>query len=437
MNLGSINYGLSFLKRKYPRTLPVCLAAAMILLMVSCKGPAQQARRPLFGEEGRGEAQGEAASCRFPAEMNRRIDASPNAVQYVGYQELSSSSDTGAPPVVASDAPCPPEYPGMEQGAPLPYQAYGPWAPPGISLPWPEDEYLRDGGDNGVPTGVTRDGEVRGLDMEDAVAHYDTLDGRTVVVPSNEVYLYCPRFGAVRQVVGVEAKEQAQIIHSVQHNDYLLTPQLAQKAGSAKQQIQAENGIAALPAHAFRMKQGDGALSTALGPQGFSDAFKAYEDLAVIRWGKIEMAEMAHLAKGVDAAIAWTHTQAVQIILDGRGPMELAKDEKTHSLVTTLPPGNPRLRIIKVASTPAALPGDEVWFTLRFDNVGQQIIGNVTVIDSLNTRLEYVEGSAQCSRKAKIFTEPNEGGSQILRCEIADPMKPGEGGVVRFRCLVR
>jgi hypothetical protein len=32
-------------------------------------------------------------------------------------------------------------------GPPLPRMVYGPWAPPGFKVPWPEQEYLRDGGD--------------------------------------------------------------------------------------------------------------------------------------------------------------------------------------------------------------------------------------------------------------------------------------------------
>ena len=51
-------------------------------------------------------------------------------------------------------------------------------------------------------------GELLGLEMEDTVAHYDTLDGHTLVEPSNKVCLYSPRFGAVRQVVDVEIDQQ-------------------------------------------------------------------------------------------------------------------------------------------------------------------------------------------------------------------------------------
>ena len=38
--------------------------------------------------------------------------------------------------------------------------------------------------------------------------------------------------------------------------------------------------------------------------------------------------------------------------------------------------------------TQFANPGDEVDFTLRFDNVGNQPIGNVTIVDDLTGRLE-------------------------------------------------
>ena len=50
-------------------------------------------------------------------------------------------------------------------------------------------------------------------------------------------------------------------------------------------------------------------------------------------------------------------------------------------------------------------------FTLRFDNCGDQPIGNVVIVDSLSTRLEYVPDSAECSLDAKFSTQPNEGGS--------------------------
>ncbi len=68
----------------------------------------------------------------------------------------------------------------------------GPWAPPGIVAPWPYDEYLRDGGDRDLPVHVLPDWHVDGMETEDTIAHYDTLEGLTVVEPSNRVLLVCP-----------------------------------------------------------------------------------------------------------------------------------------------------------------------------------------------------------------------------------------------------
>ncbi len=342
----------------------------------------------------------------------------------------------GAATAVAASAPMGP--PGMEQGVPLPYAPTGPWSPPGIRQPWPEDEYLRDGGDEGRPAGVTRDKQVLGLEMEDAVAHYDTLDGRTVVEPSNEVYVYSPRFGAVRQVVGLMSNEERQRASGVHLPEKVATPTTLQVVAGTKQNVQPSGEIAARPPVALRSKQARDVLSTVLGPRGFQDGFKPYENLAIIRQGIFQEAEMPFLARGAKAAIAWSHTQAVQIILERQGAMaEVKYDQSMSTYTASSPPGCPKLRLVKVASTPFAQPGDTIDFTLRFDNIGNQPIGNVTILDSLNTRLEYVEGSAQCSVEAKFSTQPNEGGSVVVRCELSHPLAPCKGGILRFRCRVR
>ena len=83
--------------------------------------------------------------------------------------------------------------------------------------------------------------------------------------------------------------------------------------------------------------------------------------------------------------------------------------------------------MVKVASTSFAEPGDEVDFTIRFDNVGDQTIHNVAILDSLSTRLEYIPNSAQCSLKAQFSTQPNEGESLVVRCQLSDPLKPATG----------
>jgi uncharacterized repeat protein (TIGR01451 family) len=92
---------------------------------------------------------------------------------------------------------------------------------------------------------------------------------------------------------------------------------------------------------------------------------------------------------------------------------------------------------VKVASQKDALPGEEVEFTIRFDNIGTQPVGNVTIVDNLTIRLEYVPDSAQCSVEAAFFTQDNQSDSLVLRWELAEPLQPGQGGIIRFKCQVR
>ena len=372
-------------------------------------------------------------SCRGPSE--RPCDTS--ALHAQTFPTLPQEAYTGGPAAhPGTDQPLGP--PGMEQGVPLPYVATGPWSPPGIRKPWPEDEYLRDGGDAGLPVEVGNQWEVRGLELEDTIAHYDTLDGQTLVEPTNRVHIYSPRFGAVRQVVSLVANEQMHRAGGVHLPTKLVGPTTTQVVASSKQNFQADRQVGTKPPIMFRSKQGDGLMSSANKARAFQDTFLPYENLKLIREGITDSSEMGWLARGLSAAIAWSHKQAVQVILDHQAAMADVSDQNAESVYTIKePPGAPRLRVVKVASTQFAEPGDEVAFTIRFDNVGNKVIGNVTIIDNLSTRLEYVPDSAQCSLDAEFYTQPNEGDSLVIRCEIADPLEPGQGGIIRFRCRVR
>ena len=65
-------------------------------------------------------------------------------------------------------------------------------------------------------------------------------------------------------------------------------------------------------------------------------------------------------------------------------------------------------------------------------------MGNVTIIDHLMPRLEFVEGSAESSVPAEFKTEqklPEE--SLVLRWEITDVLKVNQGGIIRFQARVR
>jgi uncharacterized repeat protein (TIGR01451 family) len=334
-------------------------------------------------------------------------------------------------------APCPAAYPGP--AAAMPVAPAGPWAPPGLrSNPWPQDEYLCDGGDAVPHATVSADWEINGLNVEDTIAHFDTVDGRRLVSPSNRVCIYSPRFSSVRQVVSLRENEQRNPWADVYQPTKLVRHDEVQIAASSEQQYQPRGEVGRKEATTFLSEQGDGAVSNANGPLAFQDKLLPYEAPLAIGQGIVEESEMAWLGYGVSAAITWSGDQPVQVFIDRTKAAAEVSDEKLATVFTVKSrETNPKLRVIKVASTQFAAPGATIDFTIRFDNVGDDVIGNVTVVDNLTTRLEYVPDTAQCSVPAEFSTQPNEGESLALRWEITNPLERGQGGIIRFRCRVR
>jgi len=394
---------------RWPKIWRLVIIGLGVLILCSCQGPAGKYDTSAIHE------------C-----ANRSPSPQP-------YASLPLEAYTGVPA-----APAPPMGPpGMERGVPLPYHAMGPWKPPGIGCPWPQEEYLCDGGEKGPPVWVGSQYEVHGLQMEDAVAHFDTLDGRTVVQPTNRVCLYAPRFGAVRQVLNPKIDQQEEQALGMYQPEKLYAPRESTPVVNAKQHYAAGDEIGRVPAEALRTRWTDGVLSDRIKAMAFVNKYLPYENVTAIRTGMMLESEAAFLARGSTAAVAWSNAQCAQVLLNRKVAVTETGATKPEVTYTLSASPAPRLRVIKVASTPFAEPGDEVAFTIRFDNVGNQPIGNVTILDSLSTRLEYLPNSAQCSRDAQFSTRANEGDSVVVRCELTDPLKPGQGGVLRFKCRVR
>ncbi|MCR9117470.1 MAG: hypothetical protein NXI22_11045 [bacterium] len=315
------------------------------------------------------------------------------------------------------------------------------WAPQGVVARYSRpDEYVCDGGDEPIAVRVDPDWSVHGLDIEDTVGHFDTIDGETKVVPSNKVCIYAPRFAAVRKVYGLE--EQLATRKSAGY-EMPVAPLLESDIGEPTTVKQHEEPIGAIGQHlpTTLLEETRGLVMRRAHPViELFNQFATFEDFSMIRKGVFDLAEKPQLADSVLAAEVWTEKQAVQVVLDGvkalEGKTAFGLGSVYHS---KRHPGKPRLRVIKVASHKEARPGDTIEFTLRYDNVGNETIGNVTLIDNLSPRLEYIEDSAQASpdHKANFFTEVNEKGSLVLRWEVIDPLEAGEGGIIRFKCKVR
>lgn len=322
------------------------------------------------------------------------------------------------------------DMPGLE--GPIPQ-----WAPPGIMRSWPPDEYIFDGGDRELAVRVDPDFTVRGLDQEDTVVHYDTLDGETIVKPSNRVCIYAPRFASVRKIYGVEIEEQHERMLVVDMPTGLVSQEERLPPTTVNQPLQPEleGGVNIVDTFEEDLRGVEFERVEALVLA--TEHLLPFEDNRLVRFGITDNTEKARLWQSIEAAIAWTENQAVQVVVDEKPVAVEMGIETAGTLVEIKRYGKPCVRICKLASRKAALPGDLIDFTIRFDNIGTDLAGNVTIVDNLTTRLEYVPNSAQCTLNANFVTQENEGETFILRWEIKDPLPSGKGGVIRFQCRVR
>jgi uncharacterized repeat protein (TIGR01451 family) len=299
-------------------------------------------------------------------------------------------------------------------------------------------ELLHDGGDHLPKARVRRDWRVLGINPEDTVVHYDTLGGRTEVSASNRVSIYAPRFAATRQVNNAIQYETSSPAARLRIMADPIESESRALAEAVKQQIATVREISDTVPQALQ----DGQRGLNVDQTDIAKAVMRkllpFENLEIIRTGIYDSSEAVFVEKYAQAAQAWTEIQTVQLVLDNQPASVLAKTTAANEAFEyVLPDGKARVRIIKLASISSAHAGETVQFTLRFDNVGDEAVGNVTIIDNLTTRLEYIVDSQECSLTAGFSADDNEGQSSLLRWEIVEPLEPGEGGIIRFECQVR
>ncbi len=178
-----------------------------------------------------------------------------------------------------------------------------------------------------------------------------------------------------------------------------------QLATTAIQPVQPEGEIGRKRISIERVGESAVPATSRLPIMALQNGFATHEDFLVIRQGIVSNVERAQVAAAVDAAITWTHDLAMQVVLERQQAVSITGEQKAQATFRVDVPDHPCLRVIKVASTKVAKPGDIVDFTIRFDNLGDQAIKKVVLIDNLTTRLEYVGGTAQSSRPAEFSTE--------------------------------
>lgn len=302
----------------------------------------------------------------------------------------------------------------------------------------PGDELICDGGDEGIGVAVDQDWTVRGLESEDTVGHFDTLDGERRIQASNRVCIYAPRFGSVRKTYGISSNANVQQLAGVDSQVAMVEIEEVDITSTTLQNLQPRGQVGSKAPSTYRERTRGMELENRVASSAFKNRFRLFEDLSIIRHGIFDQDEKARLAEGLSAAESWGRIEAPQAVIDNLTVDSIGTGvPAAETVLVEKPEGKPDLRIVKVASAKDALPGDIIEFTLRFDNVGNEKVGNVTLLDHLSPRLEVIDGSAECNVEAEFFVTEQSQGTQIFRAEIVAPVLPGQGGIVRFKCRVR
>lgn len=340
-------------------------------------------------------------------------------------------------PVITS---CPPAGPRWPAAGPDPL-APGMMACDVCNLPSPEkydDEYLCDGGDRDIPVHYDEYNRVS-LDTEDTIVEYTDRMGREKLRPSNRVCVYAPRFSSVRTVTRPHEDYGA--------NEVAGVGQLA-RTGGMSSRLKASKGVqrTMLGGIAVRsraggldMEEGQGTVAQLRSPSTHDKLLNIYEALTFVRFGRVDDADSARLNYGIQAASVWTRTTFPVITAKTDMVLEGHFSQSAVDL-TVVDDKNKKpedLRIVKLADKKTARPGDEIEFTIRYDNLGDDEAFHIRIVDNLTPRLDYINDSATSDRAGRLVLQDNGEGSQILVWELDEPLPGKTGGTVTFKARVR
>ena len=306
-------------------------------------------------------------------------------------------------------------------------------------------EYLLNGGDrelreHGLAASLPKEGDrPLGLDLGDAVATFESLDGEPELVVINRVPLYSPRLSSIRKLTGLTEQSNSVGWRDMRQATTSVVVGTREVAATRKQHESLRGAQSEQKASGAMGTEGLNRAETAVGLAMHRDEFQAWENFQQIRTGETDSAEGVQLSASAHAARSWEQPEELRVFFGDDVVSTVASIDTTSVVYFVDDAEGPhaQLRVTKVASTSDATSGETVEFTIRYDNTGEAPIVKVRIVDSLSPRLEYVAESAESSLPSQFQSTPNKGGSVILEWELEQPLLPGEGGIVRFKTKVR
>jgi uncharacterized repeat protein (TIGR01451 family) len=363
-----------------------------------------------------------------PATVQNSGGQTDSAIQPAGWQTPLAAAAAIVPGSLgrASASACHPNQPVVR----LPYK---------VHPRMPRDECLPDGGDQIPYAHFTGYDQLTGVSPSETAAQFSRPGERPRLVTSNQVCVYAPRFGLVRSSAALIATLHMDGPRNVDHR---------LRRAAVEGRVTADYKVQKDKVNSLRRRE-------RLGSVAMNETLGGIDELRVIAamvkeegydkvFGHIGPNHMGQsddprIAMSIEAAKAWNRDQfpAYTAITEGGGEVagSMLTGEVQQIKQPYRKPGD--LTLWKTVTPQNAQQGEIVEFAIYYRNVGQLPLENVSIIDSLTARLEYVADSSQTDRRAVFTASPNDAESHELRWDISDPLPGGEGGVVWFKAKVR
>jgi len=298
-----------------------------------------------------------------------------------------------------------------------------------------------DGGDHQAPAMPVARFGLKNLTSGDTVARYraddDGPDACDVhVTASNCACVYAPRFGSVREVTRPHEEAQPVGPRGLALDTSTEAQIDLQPVCRSTQALSLFAARKALPGVAIEERLGPLAVDQGDLPRESDGLLRPAEDVLDDQLERAELVQTPRMMVGFDVPLAWTSAQAAMVMV-GRQQAEVVAADRGTATLRLESPGRAELTLCKRAGSDTARVGEELDFMIYLFNSGDRSLTDIVLVDTLPGRLQFVPDSAAANKTADFVTETGDDGSVVLKWQFNHTFKPGEGGFVRFRTIVR
>lgn len=302
------------------------------------------------------------------------------------------------------------------------------------------DEYVFDGGDRNAPAGYV-DGQRSGFDTEDTVAKFKDHTGDARTSPSNRVAVYAPRFGSVRTVTSLLADTKV---------DKAVGARDAQAVGNIRTGNAAQENVHGTVLSGLESRNRVDGMSAASPPMQArrTDSVEqnrkvdeGHEGRHYSSSGSMQRTEGFVLQQHIQNAIAWTRDDYPVLTASTLSASKIKATLKVQQTVGLEDERKTKghIHVVKLADRELAQSGDTITFTIRFQNTGDFDVYDVSIVDNLTPRLDYLAGTAKIdgAHPGEVVIEDNGEGSKILTFNLDNALKGHDHGEITFEARVR